>query len=166
MGRKTVRDGGATARAIIAQVRATEAQLTVLGAGGAHGADFKAILHQLSEGSVALEAVVDYVVGNTKTDIKAVFAGSVPYLRLAGIVLGGWQMARAALIAQQKLEAGADDAPFYQAKIGDCALLCRSHPVAGIGTSQRDRRRQRRRAGYAHRPVLERKFRKNGTNFN
>ncbi|MDQ2989683.1 MAG: acyl-CoA dehydrogenase C-terminal domain-containing protein, partial [Pseudomonadota bacterium] len=117
VGRKTVRDGGATARAIIAQVRATEAQLTVLGAGGAHGADFKAILHQLAEGSVALEAVVDYVVGNTKVDAKAVFAGSVPYLRLAGIVLSGWQMARAALIAQQKLEAGPDDAPFYNAKI-------------------------------------------------
>ena len=117
VGRKTVRDGGATAKAIIAQVRATEAQLAVLGAGGAHGADFKAILHQLAEGSVALAAVVDYVIGNTKADAKAVFAGSVPYLRLAGIVLSGWQMARAALIAQQKLKAGADDAPFYQAKI-------------------------------------------------
>jgi alkylation response protein AidB-like acyl-CoA dehydrogenase len=118
VGRKTVRDGGATARAIIAQVRATEAQLAAPGAGGsAHGDDFKAILRQLAAGSVALEAVVDYVVAHTKTDTKAVFAGSVLYLRLAGIVLGGWQMARAALIAQQHLEAGADDAPFYEAKI-------------------------------------------------
>ena len=53
-----------------------------------------------------------------KSDIKAVFAGSVPYLKLAGIVLGGWQMARAALIAEQRLEAGEGDAGFYQAKIG------------------------------------------------
>jgi 3-(methylthio)propanoyl-CoA dehydrogenase len=52
-----------------------------------------------------------------KSDIKAVFAGSVPYLKLAGIVLGGWQMARAALIATRKLKAGEGDAKFYQAKI-------------------------------------------------
>ncbi|MFC0133480.1 acyl-CoA dehydrogenase [Massilia eurypsychrophila] len=117
VGRKTLRDGGATARSIIAQVRATEAQLAAL-AGGAHGADFAAILRRLSEGSVALEAVVDYVAGSAKTDIKAVFSGSVLYLRLAGIVLGGWQMARAAIISQKKLDAGDSDASFYQAKIG------------------------------------------------
>jgi alkylation response protein AidB-like acyl-CoA dehydrogenase len=119
VGRKTVRDGGATARSIIAQVRATEAQLARLGAGaGAHGGDFAAILRRLSEGSIALETVVGYVAANTKADIKAVFAGSVPYLRLTGIVLGGWQMARAAIIAQEKLDAGDPDTSFYQAKIG------------------------------------------------
>jgi hypothetical protein len=61
--------------------------------------------------------VVDYVVANAKSDIKGVFAGSVVYLKLAGIVLGGWQMARAALIAQGKLDAGEGDADFYRAKI-------------------------------------------------
>ncbi len=64
----------------------------------------------LAEGSAALEAVVEYVVANMKTDIKAVFAGSVPYLKLAGIVLGGWQMARAAVVAQQRLGEGSGDA--------------------------------------------------------
>jgi alkylation response protein AidB-like acyl-CoA dehydrogenase len=119
VGRKTVRDGGATAKALIAQIRETETQLGALGAGGgAHGADFQAILGQLSQGSVALEAVVEYVVANMKTDIKGVFAGSVLYLKLAGIVLGGWQMARAAVIAQEKLDAGEGDASFYQAKVG------------------------------------------------
>ena len=112
IGRKTVRDGGAVAKGIIAQVRATEAQLADLA-----GADFKAIQQQLAAGSKDLEAVVDYVVANTKSDIKGVFAGSVLYLKLAGIVLGGWQMARAAIIAQQKLDAGAGDASFYKAKI-------------------------------------------------
>jgi butyryl-CoA dehydrogenase len=61
--------------------------------------------------------VVDFVVNNTRSDIKAVFSGSVLYLKLAGIVLGGWQMARAALISQQKLDAGSSDAGFYKAKI-------------------------------------------------
>ena len=112
VGRKTVRDGGATARAILAQVRRTEAELESAGSG-----DLAAIRNQLAAGSKALEEVVDYIVANMKSDIKAVFAGSVPYLKMAGIVLCGWQMARAALIAQQKLDAGEGDARFYQAKI-------------------------------------------------
>jgi 3-(methylthio)propanoyl-CoA dehydrogenase len=112
VGRKTVRDGGAVAKSIIAQVRATEAQL-----GDVQGEDFAAMRRQLALGSAALEAVVDYVVANVKSDIKGVFAGSVLYLKLAGIVLGGWQMARAALVAQQKLQAGEGDASFLRAKI-------------------------------------------------
>jgi butyryl-CoA dehydrogenase len=112
VGRKTVRDGGAVAKAIIAQVRETEAQLAAAGS-----ADAKAILAQLSNSSKDLEAVVDYMVANMKSDIKGVFSGSVLYLKLAGIVLGGWQMARAAVIAQQKLDASDGDAGFYKAKI-------------------------------------------------
>ncbi|AKU22172.1 acyl-CoA dehydrogenase [Massilia sp. NR 4-1] len=112
VGRKTVRDGGKIAKGLIAQVRATEAEL-----GALDGADFAAIRKQLEQGSKDLDAVVDYVVANMKSDIKAVFAGSVLYLKLAGIVLGGWQMARAAVIAQRKLAAGEGDAAFYKAKI-------------------------------------------------
>jgi len=113
VGRKTVRDGGATAKAILARVRDTQEQLAVR-----DGDDMAAILRQLSAASAALEEVVDYVVSNTRSDIKAVFAGSVTYLKLAGIVLGGWQMARAAIVAQCKLDAGEGDAAFLRAKIG------------------------------------------------
>ena len=113
VGRKTVRDGGAVARTIIAQVRATEAELA-----GHASADLVAIGGQLAAASVALEEVIDFVVGNMKTDIKAVFSGSVPYLKMAGIVLGGWQMARAALAAQRHLLEGSSNTGFYHAKIG------------------------------------------------
>ena len=112
VGRKTVRDGGAVARGIIAQVRATEAQLARHA-----GADMAAIRNQLVLGTTALDEVVTYVATNMKTDIKGVFAGSVLYLKLAGIVLGGWQMARAALAAEQHLKDGDGDADFYRAKI-------------------------------------------------
>jgi len=112
VGRKTVRDGGAVAKALIAQIRAVEAQL-----GELQGEDHAAIARRLQEGAAALEQVVDYVVANVKSDVRAVFAGSVTYLKLAGIVLGGWQMARAALVAQRKLDAGEGDAAFYRAKI-------------------------------------------------
>lgn len=128
VGRKTVRDGGAVAKGLIAQVRATEAELAAAG-----GADFTAIHRQLAEGSKALEAVVEFVVGNVKSDIKAVFAGSVPYLKLAGIVLGGWQMARAALVAQRKLQAGDGDAAFYKAKIATARFFA-DHVLSQAGS--------------------------------
>lgn len=112
VGRKTARDGGATAKGIIAQIRKTESELAASGS-----ADCAAIRKQLVAASSALEEVVTYIAGNMKSDIKAVFAGSVPYLKMAGIVLGGWQMARAALVAEMKLKAGEGDAKFYQAKI-------------------------------------------------
>jgi alkylation response protein AidB-like acyl-CoA dehydrogenase len=113
VGRKTVRDGGATAKGILAQVRKVEAQLQTSGS-----ADLQAIGKQLTLGADAFEEVVTYVATNMKSDIKAVFAGSVLYLKLAGVVLGGWQMARAALIAEQKRKAGEGDQKFYTAKIG------------------------------------------------
>ncbi|RJF99248.1 acyl-CoA dehydrogenase [Noviherbaspirillum saxi] len=112
VGRKTVRDGGATAKGVLAQVRRTEEELAAYTSG-----DLAAIRNQLAAGSRALEEVVDYVAGNMKADIKGVFAGSVLYLKMAGVVLGGWQMARAALVAQRKLDAGDGDVKFFQAKI-------------------------------------------------
>ena len=112
VGRKTVRDGGAVARSLLAQVDAVVQALAE-----AQGVDFTAIARGLRDGSEALAHVVDYTVQNAKDDPRGVYAGSVTYLKLAGIVLGGWQMARAALIAQRKLDAGEGDAAFYRAKI-------------------------------------------------
>jgi butyryl-CoA dehydrogenase len=110
VGRKTSRDGGATARAFISQMRATAKELAV-GAGG-----LTAIGQRLSAAVDAYESVVDYVVAQYKSDIRAVFAGSVPYLKLAGITHGGWQMARAALAASRMVAEGRDVA-FAGAKI-------------------------------------------------
>jgi hypothetical protein len=45
-----------------------------------------------------------------------VYAGSVPYLMLAGNLMAGWQLARALLVAQDELARGVDQA-FMQAKI-------------------------------------------------
>ena len=60
--------------------------------------------------------VVDFVVTNTKSEPNAVFAGSVPYLLLAGRLMAGWQLARSLLAAQASLDKGQDRA-FMQAKI-------------------------------------------------
>ncbi|ANB72148.1 acyl-CoA dehydrogenase [Paraburkholderia phytofirmans OLGA172] len=112
VGRKTARDGGATARVILAQVDET---IVALERHAAYAADpaFKSMHRHLSAGRDALAHGVDFVVANTKSDPNAVFVGSVPYLKLAGIVLSGWQMARALLVATDKQS---DDPSFYGAK--------------------------------------------------
>ncbi len=112
VGRKTLRDGGAVANGILARVDATARELAASDA-----ADLKAIARRLDAGSQALADVVAFVVANAKGDVKGVFAGSVPYLMLAGIVLGGWQMARAAQVATTRLAEGGHDADFLKAKV-------------------------------------------------
>ncbi len=112
VGRKTMRDGGATARGIVGQVTMTAATLA-----SSDSPDLKAIAHRLHAGARALNEVIDFIVANAKSDIRGVFAGSVPYLELAGIVLGGWQMARAAHIATAKIAANDADSDFYKAKL-------------------------------------------------
>jgi hypothetical protein len=109
IGRKTLRDGGATAQVIFTQLDQTIAQLA-----DHEGQAFASMHRHLSAGRLALARVVEFVVAKAKSDPNAVFAGSVPYLKLAGIVLGGWQMARALLVASEKRS---DDESFYGAKI-------------------------------------------------
>jgi alkylation response protein AidB-like acyl-CoA dehydrogenase len=111
LGRKTVRDAGATARRLIGQIRATLAELRTQ-----DGTDFAAIGAGLDAGVDAYGAAVDHLLERCATDARGAYAGAVPYLKLAAIVLGGWQLARAALIARRHLAAGDDD-PFYRAKI-------------------------------------------------
>ncbi|CAG0946002.1 hypothetical protein GPROT2_03514, partial [Gammaproteobacteria bacterium] len=94
VGRKTARDGGQTAKAIARQIEATEAALA-----GRDSAAARAMQKRLTAAREAFVQVVDFVAGNTKASPNAVFAGSVPYLMLAGNVMAGWQMARALLVA-------------------------------------------------------------------
>ncbi|RYG14179.1 MAG: acyl-CoA dehydrogenase [Burkholderiales bacterium] len=111
VGRKTARDGGQVAKAIARQIEVTEADLAKLGSD-----DAKAVGKRLKAAREAYVDVVDFVAGNTKASPNAVFAGSVPYLMLAGNVVAGWQMARALIAADGELKAGTDT-EFMKAKI-------------------------------------------------
>jgi 3-(methylthio)propanoyl-CoA dehydrogenase len=111
VGRKTARDGGATAKAIVAQMEATEKELAKRAS-----VQGLAVLKRLTAARLALIDVINFVAGNTKAAPNAVFAGSVPYLMLAGNVFAGWQMARSLLAAEDSLAKGEDTA-FMQAKI-------------------------------------------------
>ena len=109
VGRKTVRDGGATAKMLSHKITETENELAASGT-----ADAKAVLKQLTAGRVAFAEVVAYILANAKTETKAVYAGSFAYLRLSGLVLGGWQMARSLLAAERLRDS---DPAFYSTKI-------------------------------------------------
>ena len=111
VGRKTARDGGQTARAICGQIESTEAALNANGSPAA-----LAVAKRLSAARLALLDVIGFIAGQSKASPNAVYAGSVPYLMLAGNVMAGWQLARALLVAQELAAKGQDQA-FMQAKI-------------------------------------------------
>ncbi|WHS64204.1 acyl-CoA dehydrogenase [Comamonas resistens] len=111
VGRKTARDGGQTAKAIAAQIEKTEGELK------ASGSDIaRSVAKHLGEARQAFVRVVDFIVEQAKADPNAVYAGSVPYLMLAGNLVAGWQLGRSVLVAQELLQKG-QDAAFMQAKL-------------------------------------------------
>ncbi len=110
VGRKTTRDGGQTAKAVAQQIETTEKALA------AGSADAQAVGKRLSEARKAFLDVVDFMVAQAKSNPNAAYAGSVPYLMLAGNLVAGWQMGRALLVAEQALAKGTDTA-FMQAKV-------------------------------------------------
>jgi alkylation response protein AidB-like acyl-CoA dehydrogenase len=109
VGRKTARDGGQLARAIAGQIEVTEGQLAKRDSAAA-----RAVLKALRASREDYLAVVDFIAGSAKAKPNAAYAGSVPYLMLAGNLVAGWQLARALLVAEDAL---ATDKPFMEAKI-------------------------------------------------
>ena len=129
VGRKTVRDGGAVALALCAEVATTEEDLA------AHSEVECAIMrHALRGAREMLVQSINHIVANAKTNPKAVYAGAVNYLQLAGVVLCGWQMARAMMVALDRME---DDPDFYAAKLVTARFYAESVlPTAyGLATS-------------------------------
>jgi len=110
VGRKIAREGGATAKAWLEHLKAFDAELAKSG-----NADLKAIRGALAAGAAAVGESVDYIVAHAGKDVMATFAGAVPFLKLMGVVAGGWQMARAALAAEKNLRSG--DKAFFEAKL-------------------------------------------------
>jgi alkylation response protein AidB-like acyl-CoA dehydrogenase len=112
IGRKTARDGGATARSVAAQIDKVAAHLA------SHGdASLNSIGLRLAAATASLQNAIDWVVQSFATTPRAAYAGSVPYLALWGLCVGGWQMARAAKVAVDKLQVGEGDASFLRAKV-------------------------------------------------
>jgi len=111
IGRKMARDKGATFRTVINKMRALDADLA------RHSDEHLSVIRRrLSEAVSALSTAGEWMVATYLVDVRAASASAVPFLMLFGFVAGGWQMARAALVAKTRLDAGEAD-PYYSSKI-------------------------------------------------
>ena len=110
VGRKIAREGGATAREWLGALKGFDAEL-----GRSANPDVKAIRPRLAAGAQAVADCVEYIV--SEKNPQATFAGAVPFLKLMGIVAGGWQMARAALVSERILSEARADKSFHTAKL-------------------------------------------------
>lgn len=108
VGRKLARDNGVEISKVIAEIRATEAELE------AAGDDFTLMTSALAEGVDQLESVKDWILENYANDPRLQGTASFNFLMLAGTVVGGWMMAKSALVAKAKLS---EDEVFYSAKL-------------------------------------------------
>jgi alkylation response protein AidB-like acyl-CoA dehydrogenase len=112
IGRKTARDGGAVARKIIAEIEATARELT-----SNQDPDLVAMGGALRASASTLAKSLDWLLAAYSSTPREAFAGSVAYLEMWGIVCGGWQMGRAALVASRHLGDRDADADFMRAKL-------------------------------------------------
>jgi 3-(methylthio)propanoyl-CoA dehydrogenase len=131
IGRKLGRDGGLTAQAVIAEMRALHGAL-------AESPSLKGSAAVYADAVDALERGVQYAVAHNGSDTRSVAAGAVPLLKLFGIAAGGWQLLRSALIAEQRLAEARPAAlapSFYQGKIATAQfyanhVLCQAPGLA------------------------------------
>lgn len=111
VGRKLSQDGGASARAVISEMKTTLAEIARLYAG-----------KPVERFATAIAAVEDATLWllDAKADPARgpdVLAAAAPYLNLMGDVIGGWMLAKGALAARARLDAGDGDPAWLKGKI-------------------------------------------------
>ena len=111
VGRKLSQDGGASAKAVIAEMKATLKDLGTIYTG-----------KPVERFATAISAVEDATLWllDAKADAARgadVLAAADAYLKLMGDVIGGWMLAKGALAAKARLDAHDGDPAWLQGKI-------------------------------------------------
>jgi alkylation response protein AidB-like acyl-CoA dehydrogenase len=110
--RKVPMRGGGVVADLIAQMEALGPDLD------AAGPELAGMQPALASGIGVLREATDWILSLGPAEPNDVLAGATPYLRLSGLVIGGWLMARSALAASRLLRTAAGpDAAFFQEKI-------------------------------------------------
>jgi alkylation response protein AidB-like acyl-CoA dehydrogenase len=113
VSRKLLRDQGAAAKAMIAEMKQTAEALMEH-----QGEALTTIRDALSDGLLGLESATVSLLESGSQDPAHAAAVASPYLRLFGTVAGGWLLAHSALAARRRLEAdGEVDRDFLETKI-------------------------------------------------
>ena len=116
IGRKTAKEGGKSMQKLLADIAETRASLDKSG-----NPTLTALADSLGDGMAALDEATTWLLANYDANPQAAAAGSVPFLKLTGIVVGGWLMARSAQIAASRT--GEADGGFYKAKLATASYF-------------------------------------------
>jgi alkylation response protein AidB-like acyl-CoA dehydrogenase len=111
IGRKFGRDRGAALTAFIDEMQGSLKSLAPQdpAAAAAQAAALDAVQR--------LRSAMESMLGNLATAPDRAMAVSVPFLKLCGLAIGGWLMARGADVAATRLAAGGGDKDFFRAKL-------------------------------------------------
>jgi hypothetical protein len=111
MRKVPMRDGGVVAD-LLAQMEALDEELAAV------GPELAGVRSALATGVGALREATHWITSHGSAEPNDALAGATPYLRLFGLVTGGWLLARSALAASRLLHhASGSDAVFLQDKI-------------------------------------------------
>jgi alkylation response protein AidB-like acyl-CoA dehydrogenase len=111
--RKVPMRGGGVVADLLARVEALDPELA------AAGPELAGVRSALANGVSTLREATDWIMSHGRAEPNDALAGAAPYLRLSGLVIGGWLLARSALAASRLLRtADGADAIFLEDKIG------------------------------------------------
>jgi 3-(methylthio)propanoyl-CoA dehydrogenase len=110
VGRKLPMAGGAHWRALFSEIRGFIKQLPKAG-------DLGQLAPYLDDALEALNTATVWMVGNQQDTADDSAAAATPYLRMFGLVMGGYLLAQQAVAAQQRLQNTQGDPAFLRAKI-------------------------------------------------
>jgi alkylation response protein AidB-like acyl-CoA dehydrogenase len=119
IGRKILREEGATLNLLIGKMRETAEALRQ-----SPRQELVGIAARLGPAIDALGAASGWVLATGEKRIGLVLAGAVPFLHLTGTVCAGWLMGIAALAAARRLADGDADRGFLEAKIMTAQFYC------------------------------------------
>jgi 3-(methylthio)propanoyl-CoA dehydrogenase len=111
VGRKLLRDGGATVSAFVSEMRLVDAPLANA------GADMATVRLWLAKALDELVTCSSHLLAGERKDPELVGAAAFNYLMLTGTVVGGWQLARGALAAIRRLEGETTDPAFLRTQV-------------------------------------------------
>jgi len=129
LGRKIVRDEGAEARRLLAEIQACATDLS-----SSPKIPLQQIAANLQKAVQSLSKALDWMLHEHATNRLATFTGAYPLLQCFGFVCGGWLMAKAAVVSEVILQTDASNA-FALQKIASAtfysqAILPQVHGLA------------------------------------
>jgi hypothetical protein len=129
VGRKLGVRGGASALEFIATMREIDSELAVA------GDEFSSIRAELATQLDSLQFATEWMLRTGQTDPNAVLSGSTPYLRMWGLCVGGWLLARSSIAGAATGDVELAESQLVLARFYAEQLLPQSGGLLGAATA-------------------------------